>query len=82
MSETTLDCVLTLAKEMKRAERDVTRTSEARRRLPIGSTRARVTTANARWASACEERQRLWDEMESLVPGWRDECVYRPLGAP
>jgi len=35
------------------------RASEVRRDLPPGSSRAKVTTANARWASAAEERERL-----------------------
>ena len=30
--------------------------AEARSRLPAGSTRAKVTTANARWARAAEAR--------------------------
>ena len=34
------------------------RASEARRDLPAGSSRAKVTTANARWISAAEERDR------------------------
>lgn len=53
--------------------RAVNRASNARMRLPPGSTRARVTTANARWASACEARDRGEVMLESrgygaLVP--------------
>lgn len=33
--------------------------SDARAALPPGSSRARVTTANARWHSACEHVERL-----------------------
>ena len=33
--------------------------SKARQALPAGSSRARVTTANARWARHCEQRDRL-----------------------
>ena len=33
--------------------------SDARRLLPPGSPRARVTTANARWSTACEHRDRI-----------------------
>lgn len=36
------------------------RASEVRRDLPPGSSRAKVTTANARWSRAAEERDRLW----------------------
>ena len=35
------------------------RASEVRRDLPPGSSRAKVTTANARWARQAEERERL-----------------------
>lgn len=35
------------------------RASAARRDLPPGSSRAKVTTLNARWSSAAEERDRL-----------------------
>ena len=33
--------------------------SAVRRDLPPGSSRAKVTTANARWSSAAEERERI-----------------------
>jgi hypothetical protein len=50
-------------REMRRllrtAYRDMRRTSDRRRELPIGSSRARVTTANARWSTACEHYWRL-----------------------
>lgn len=45
------------------AERASARAADARAALPIGSTRARVTTANARWKSAAEERDRLWSAL-------------------
>ena len=35
------------------------RASAARRDLPAGSSRAKVTTMNARWSSCAEERDRL-----------------------
>jgi hypothetical protein len=35
------------------------RASAARRDLPPGSSRAKVTTLNARWSSCAEERDRL-----------------------
>ena len=46
---------------LRTAWRDLQRTSEARRNLPPGSSRARVTTANARWQSASEEWARCVD---------------------
>lgn len=48
-----------LDRHLKIARRDLTRASEARRALPAGSPRARVTTANARYMSAAEHVDRL-----------------------
>ena len=45
-----------LARELARAEAASAKAAEARSRLPPGSSRARVTTANARWARAAEHR--------------------------
>lgn len=42
--------------------------SEARRALPPGSSRARVTSANARWARACEHHDRLLAERAKVTP--------------
>lgn len=53
-----------LLRDLRRATKDVQRTSERRRDLPPGSTRARVTTANARWSTACEARDRILAECE------------------
>ncbi len=39
------------------------RASESRRALPAGSSRARVTSANARWKTACEARDRIEREL-------------------
>ena len=41
------------------AYRASVKAAKARADLPAGSSRARVTTANARWKSAAEERDRL-----------------------
>lgn len=48
-----------LDRQLQAAEKKVTRASEARFRLPAGSSRARVTTANARYMTACEHRDRI-----------------------
>lgn len=48
-----------LRRQLAAAERKSARLAEARSALPAGSSRARVTTANARWARAAEERDRL-----------------------
>lgn len=56
-----------IRRDLARAEKDVARTSERRRDLPPGSSRKRVTTANAKWAIACEHRDRLLSELESAT---------------
>jgi len=45
-------------------EKKIVKASAARMALPFGSSRARVTTANARLNKLLEERQRLWDKQE------------------
>lgn len=47
-----------LRKKLDAAEKKSLKAMEARRALPAGSSRARVTTANARWMTACEARDR------------------------
>lgn len=48
---------------------------DARSSLPPGSTRARVTSANARWASAAEERDRTFREL----PADLGDALFRAL---
>jgi hypothetical protein len=47
------------AREYLAAYRASEKASKARAALPAGSSRARVTTVNARWSSAAEHRDRL-----------------------
>ena len=58
MRKTRYDDLVELAKELQAAERKSLAACEARGSLPPGSSRARVTTANARWATAAEARDR------------------------
>jgi hypothetical protein len=51
--------IVHLLREYIAAEAKVAKTSAARRDLPPGSSRAKVTTANARWSTACEHRDRI-----------------------
>lgn len=44
---------------LKAADRKSDRLSQARAALPAGTSRARVTTANARWSRAAEARDHL-----------------------
>ena len=45
--------------------RAVNVTSEARRDLPRGSSRAKVTSANAKWSACCEHRDRIADNLRA-----------------
>lgn len=61
-----------LRADRDRLQRDVARASEARRALEAGSTRAKVTTANARWsikADALAEVERLISDIEHAQKG-------------
>lgn len=51
------------------------RACDARSALPPGSSRAKVTSANARWASAAEERDRLF----AALPKDLAEALFRAL---
>jgi hypothetical protein len=55
-----------LRRELAAAERKSAKAAEARSSLPPGSSRARVTTANARWARAAEARDLLARRIEEL----------------
>jgi len=48
-----------LRRRLSAAQRASEKASARRRSLPVGSSRARVTTANARWMRAAEARDRL-----------------------
>lgn len=50
-----------------RAEEASLRASIVRRDLPPGSTRAKVTTANARWANAAEDRDRKGERIPTAL---------------
>lgn len=56
---TRFDRLLDLAQQLVRAEAASVAACDARAALPPGSSRARVTTANARWVRAAEHRDRV-----------------------
>lgn len=66
--EVTEDEFVQADKVYKAFAKSAARAAEARFKLPAGSTRARVTTANARWARSAEAR----DARERLL---RDQFV-------
>ncbi len=53
----------TLARDLEAAELAMLKASAARAALPAGSSRAKVTTANARWSTKCEQRDRVEDRL-------------------
>lgn len=65
-------------RRLERAQKDSTREAGKRADLPAGSSRAKVTSANARWGSAAEERDRA---LEAYRVALRAE-LQRIGGAP
>jgi septal ring factor EnvC (AmiA/AmiB activator) len=62
--------VARLQRELAGAEKRSAKLAAARAALPPGSSRARVTTANARWARAAEYRDRVAAYLDkALVDG-------------
>jgi len=62
--KTRFDDLVEHAKALQLAERKSMATCERRGALPPGSSRARVTTANANWANAAEHRDRCIVRLE------------------
>lgn len=61
--------VARLQRELAGAEKRSARLAAARAALPPGSSRARVTSANARWARAAEYRDRVAAMLEQATNG-------------
>ena len=53
-----------LERALRAAQAASDRAMERRRALPTGSSRARVTTANALWMTAAEHRDRIAEQLE------------------
>ncbi len=67
MSETKYRPLLDAVKALDRMQAASLKAAEARSNLPPGSSRARVTTANANWARKAEHRDRLDDNVETEI---------------
>lgn len=52
---------------LDRTEKKAQKACDARASLPPGTSRARVTTANARWFAAAEARDRLLAEVREEI---------------
>lgn len=59
--------IVALERSVKAASAASEKAAQARGRLPAGSSRARVTTANARWARKAEEAERLRRELDVVL---------------
>lgn len=55
-----------LIRDLAKAQAASERASEARRNAAPGTSRAKITTLNARWARAAEHRDRLAAELAEL----------------
>ena len=55
-----------LKRELTRLERASAKAAEKRAALPPGSSRARVTSANAKWMRLAEARDRVQRQIEAL----------------
>lgn len=64
---TRYDNIVEIARRLQRLERKSLEACFARGALLPGSTRARVTTANARWASAAELRDRALEDLRAEI---------------
>lgn len=54
-----------LEKMLRDAQKKSEAAAQARAKLPPGSSRARVTTANARWMRAAEHRDRIDQQLRA-----------------
>lgn len=55
------------AKDLEKAQADSIKAATNRRNLPQGSSRAKVTTANARWMANAEHRDRVQARFDDLI---------------
>lgn len=68
--------IITAGRAALKARKAMQRASNARHALPPGSSRARVTTANARHATACEAYDRYRDALLALCAEADDDLEY------
>ena len=66
-----------LLKKYLEAQKASERAMEARMKLAPGSTRARSTTANARWAQAAEGRDHLQAALQRKIDAMADSVSAR-----
>lgn len=62
-----LRALAALMRELAAAHDASDKAMDARASLPPGSSRAKVTTANARWTALAEERERLGDKLRGAL---------------
>lgn len=67
-----LDRLIKALRDYRKSVADSARCAAVRSSLDPSSTRARLTSANARWSRAAEERDRIAGRIEALV----QECGF------
>lgn len=68
-----------LRRTLEAAQTKSEKAMDARRRLPPGASRAKVTTANARWSRAAEARDRAQNALDDHLSG---QTIARPTTTP
>lgn len=58
-----MNALVKCIRDLAEAEAKLHKASQARRLHPVGSSRAKVTSLNARHAQAAEARERVWHEL-------------------
>lgn len=66
-----------LVRALVDAQKRSTKASDARAALPAGSSRPRVTTANARWMRAAEDRDRCEAALRAALEAASDDELAR-----
>ena len=67
--------IATLRRRLAKAEDASQKAMEARQALPSGSSRAKVTRANAKWATAAEDRDRIKAALDAALQKERSNDV-------
>ncbi|TDL50909.1 hypothetical protein E2R60_20385 [Paenibacillus dendritiformis] len=68
--------IAALERRLQVAERRAEKAAASRRNLGLGASRARITTANARWAAAAEERDRIYEQLQKARERTNAICMH------
>lgn len=70
-----------LRRKLQAAQEKSDKATTARRMLPPGSSRAKVTTANARWSRAAEARDRAQNALDDPIEALTEAAKVKPEAA-